>query len=149
MFAASDGVWTVEALGKYVNWPYNSQRGVLPDLEPGEARKVSDMLMIDKAEVEGTIAAIKGKLDDARKKEECIAGLRHLIDIKQSQMWRSEMGSCAGGLCNISSLIDMEIALVQGTIKCIESGDVGRAAALLDEYVGFVNQHYDNERTPY
>ena len=125
------------------------RRGSVPSFQCGEARKVSDMLMIDKAEVEGAIAAIKNKLDDARKKEECLAELRNMIDIKQSQMWRSEMGSCAGGLCNISSLIDMEIALVQGTIKCIESGDVGRAAALLDEYVGFVNQHYDNERTPY
>jgi len=107
------------------------------------------MLMIDKAEVEGTIAAIKGRLDDARKKEECIAELRHMIDIKESQMWRSDMGSCAGGLCNISSLIDMEIALLEGAIKGIESGDLGKAVALLDEYVGFVDQHYDNERTPY
>lgn len=107
------------------------------------------MLMIDKAEVEGTIEAIKGKLDDAEKKEECIAKLRSLIDIKQSQMWRSDMGSCAGGLCNISSLIDMEIAFLQGAIKGIESGDLGRAVDLLDEYISFVNEHYDNERTPY
>jgi hypothetical protein len=123
--------------------------GFITDLQPGEARKVSDMLMIDKAEVEGAIAAIKDRLDDARKKEECIAELRSMIGTKQSQMWRSDMGSCAGGLCNISSLIDMEIALLQGAINGIESGDVGKTVASLDEYVGFVNQHYDNERTPY
>lgn len=118
-------------------------------MRPGRARKVSDMLMIDKAEVEGAITAIKDRLDDARKKEECIAELRNMIDIKQSQMWRSEMGSCAGGLCNISSLIDMEIALLQGAIKGIESGDLDKAVALLDEYIVFVGKHYDNERTPY
>ncbi len=123
--------------------------GLATDFQPGEARKVSDMLMIDKAEVEGAIAGIKDRLDDARKREECIAELRNMIDIKQSQMWRSDMGSCAGGLCNISSLIDMEIALLQGAIKGIDSGDLGRAVALLDEFIVFVNQHYDNERTPY
>lgn len=121
----------------------------IPDFQPGEARKVSDMLMIDKAEVEGAVAALKGKLDDGRNREECIAELANMIDIKQSQMWRSDMGSCAGGLCNISSLIDMEIAFLKGAIKGIESDDLGQAVALLDEYISFVNEHYDNERTPY
>jgi len=105
--------------------------------------------MIDKAEVEGAIAALKGKLGDGRKRQECIAELTNMIDIKQSQMWRSDMGSCAGGLCNISSLIDMEIAFLKGAIKGIESDDLGEAVTLLDEYISFVNVHYDNERTPY
>lgn len=125
------------------------REGFVPEPQLGEAREVSEMLMIDKAEVEGAIAAIKGKLDDARKKEECIADIGNLIDIKQSHMWRSDMGSCVGSLCNISSLIDMEIALLQGAVNGIESDDLGKAAALLDEYISFVNEHYDNERTPY
>lgn len=64
-------------------------------------------------------------------------------------MWRSDMGSCAGGLCNISSLIDMEMAILQQAIEAVESEDIAKAEALLDNYVAFVHRHYDNERTPY
>ena len=122
---------------------------MVADLLLGEARKVNEMLMIDKAEVAGAIAAIKSKLDDPRKRDECIDALRKLVEMKQSQMWRSDMGSCVGSLCNISSLIDMEIALLQAAVNGIESGNMSVAVASLDEYVRFVDQHYDNERTPY
>lgn len=107
------------------------------------------MLMIDKGEVQGAIAAIKSKLDNGERNDESIADIRKLIDVKQSQIWRSEMGSCVGNMCNVSSLIDMEVAILERAITAIEGGEQGKAAALLDEYVGFIDQHYDNERTPY
>jgi hypothetical protein len=107
------------------------------------------MLMMDKGDVEGAIAATKGKLADPHKKEECIADIQKMVDIKQSHMWRSDMGSCVGSLCNISSLIDMEIGILEGAIEAIKSGDNNQATTLLDEYVAFVNVHYDNERSPY
>ncbi len=107
------------------------------------------MLMIDKGDVEAAIAAAKEKLANPRTKEECIADIKKLVDIKQSHMWRSDYGSCVGGLCNISSLIDIEIGILEGAIEAIESGDNNKATNLLDSYVAFVNEHYDNERSPY
>ncbi len=43
----------------------------------------------------------------------------------------------------------MEIGILEGAIEAIESGDNNKATTLLDSYVAFVNEHYDNERSPY
>ncbi len=107
------------------------------------------MLMMDKGDVEASMAATKEKLANPQTKEECLADIKKLVDIKQSHMWRSDMGSCVGNLCNISSLIDMEIGILESAIKAIHNGDNGKAATLLDEYIAFVNKYYDNERSPY
>ena len=107
------------------------------------------MLMMDKEDVERAMAATKDRLGDPEAREECIADIQKLIQMKESHMWRADQGSCVGNLCNISSLVDMEIDILKKAIDAMTRGDGGGAAALLDEYVAFVDKHYDNERTPY
>lgn len=107
------------------------------------------MLMMDKDDVERAITATKERLVGPEAREQCVSDIQKLIDIKQSHMWRAEYGSCVGNLCNISSLVEMEIGILQNVIDAIKAGDGGKAAALLDEYVAFIDVHYDDERTPY
>lgn len=107
------------------------------------------MLMVDKERVRGTIAAIKEKLANAQRKAECIADIENMIDIKQAHIWRADVGSCCGNVCNISSLIGMEIGILQDAIEAIQREDTGKAAALLENYVAFIEENYQNERPPY
>lgn len=107
------------------------------------------MLMIDKEDVRQMVALTKRKLAAADLQEECVAGLQKLVDIKQSHMWRADHGSCVGNLCNISSLVDMEIKILQQTIEAVRAGYGHRASELLDSYLSFIDMHYDDERTPY
>jgi hypothetical protein len=107
------------------------------------------MLMVDKERVRGTIAAIKEKLANAQKKAECIADIENMIDIKQAHIWRADAGSCCGNVCNISSLIGMEIGILQDAIEAIQREDTGKAASLLENYVAFIEENYQNEHPPY
>jgi len=107
------------------------------------------MLMIDKDDVRQMVALTKRKLAAADSKNECVAELQKLVDIKKSHMWRAEYGSCVGNLCNISSLVDMEITILQQTIEAVRGGDGRKASELLDSYLSFIDTHYDDERAPY
>ena len=66
------------------------------------------MLMIDKKGIREDISTVKEKLASPLKKAECITDIEKMIDMKQSHIWRADMGSCRGSICNISLQIEIE-----------------------------------------
>jgi hypothetical protein len=105
--------------------------------------------MIDKKEVRETIVAVKEKLANPEKKAECIAEIEKMIGMKQSHVWRADLGSCCGNVCNISSQIEIEIGILQGALDAVKEGSNSKAASLLEDYLAFVEEHYDNEHPNY
>jgi hypothetical protein len=105
--------------------------------------------MIDKGSIRENIAAIKEKLANPGKKAECIADIENMIEIKQSHIWRADFGCCCGSICNISSQIGAEIEILQDALDAIKGGDDSKAAILLESYLAFMEEHYENERPSY
>jgi hypothetical protein len=107
------------------------------------------MLMIDKKSVREDIRAIKKKLASPSKKAECMADVEKMIDIKQSHLWRADLGSCRGNICNISSQIDIEIGILRDALEAIKKDDNSKATSLLGNYVSFIEEYYEDEHPPY
>ena len=106
------------------------------------------MLMISKEAME-SILAIRQKLDDPEKRAECIADIENMIEIKQSHLWRAEWGSCCGSICNLVSQIDNEMGILQEVLNAMEAGDDSKAASLLEDYIAFLEKHYEREHPNY
>ena len=98
------------------------------------------MLIINK----DSVNAIKQKLDDFGKRQEVIDEVRRMLEIKQTLLWRAEYGTCCGSLCSITSQLTREVEVLENTLTALESGDVDRAACLLEEY----NHALEENREP-
>lgn len=104
------------------------------------------MLLIDKENVTKDIAAIKEKLANPERKAECITDIQKLIDMKQSHLWRADAGSCSGNICSLSgSLLETELATLQHALDAVKENDSNKAAALLEDYLAFVEKNYGDE----
>jgi hypothetical protein len=106
------------------------------------------MFMISKEAMEKAMD-IKQKLANPAEKGECLTDIEHMIEVKQSHLWRADLGSCAGGLCAITGLIGIEIGILQGAVEALKNGNDGKAASLLEEYISFLKEHYEVERPSY
>lgn len=108
------------------------------------------MLTIDKQSIREDITAIKGKLANPEKKEECIAEIEHMIEVKQSHIWRTEgMASCCGSVCNLASSFETEIGMLQSAVNATKENDSQKATALLEDYFAFLDKNYADERPNY
>jgi hypothetical protein len=107
------------------------------------------MLMIDKKGVREDISTVKEKLANHKKKAECITDIEKMIDMKQSHVWRADMGSCRGSICNISSQIEMEMGILQDAVEAVKGDDNSKAGLLLENYLAFMEEHYENEHPTY
>ena len=105
------------------------------------------MLAVDKDSIKKSIGMIKDKLANQETKAEGIADVEKLIDMKQVHVWRADAGSCIGNACNISALVEFEIDILQNVLDAVKQDNNDKAATLLDDYLTFVDKHYENERT--
>jgi len=92
---------------------------------------------------------VERKLAAPEKREESLADIEHMIEVKQSHLWRAELGSCAGGVCCITGQIEIESGILQDAAEALKSGDDGKAASLLGDYIAFLKEHYEPERPGY
>jgi hypothetical protein len=92
---------------------------------------------------------VKRKLADPEKREECLGDIEHMIEVKQSHLWRAELGSCAGGLCGITGQVEIESGILQDAMEALKNSDDGKAASLLEDYIAFLKEHYEPERPGY
>ena len=104
--------------------------------------------MISREAVEG-ISALKRKLSDPEKKAEWVPDVEKMIETKQSHLWRAEWGSCCGNICNLAAQIDNEIEMLQHILDVTRTGDGNKAASMLEEYIAFLDKHYEKERACY
>jgi hypothetical protein len=105
--------------------------------------------MLDKRGAREAITAVKQKLAKPEKKAECVADIEKMIGIKQSHVWRADLGSCCGNICNISSQIEIEIGILKDAVDAVKGGDNSKAASLLENYLAFVEEHYKDEHPSY
>lgn len=104
------------------------------------------MLRIDKEGVRAAITAIKEELANPEKKTECIAEIEKLIDMKQSHIWRVEsVAPCCGHICDFASLFEAEIGILQGVLSAVKEGDNNKACTLLEDYLAFLDENYEDE----
>ena len=106
------------------------------------------MWMVSKEAMEEAMG-VERKLADPEKRDECLGDIEHMIEVKQSHLWRAELGSCAGGLCCITGQIEIESSILQDAAEALKSGDDGKAASLLEDYIAFLKEHYEPERPGY
>jgi hypothetical protein len=104
------------------------------------------MLLIDKENVRKDITAIKEKLANPERKTECIANIKKLIDMKQSHIWRADAGSCGRNVCGlVVPLLEIEIETLQRALNAVKENDSDKAAALLEDYLAFLEKNYGDE----
>ena len=104
------------------------------------------MLMIDKKNARANITAIREKLVNPEKKAECIADIEKLIDMKQSHIWRADsISPCCGSICGLVPLFEAEIEILQSILNAMGKNDNGEAAALLEDYLAFLEKNYEDE----
>jgi hypothetical protein len=101
--------------------------------------------MISKETMESAMD-VKRELTIPAKKEECLADIEHMIEVKQSHLWRAEAGSCAGGVCCITGQLEIESGILQDAAEALKNGNDDKAASLLEEYISFLKEHYEVER---
>ena len=106
------------------------------------------MWMVSKEAMEEAME-VKRKLADPERRVECLGDIEHIIEVKQSHLWRAELGSCAGGLCCITGQIEIESDILQDAVEALKSSDDGKAASLLEDYIAFLKEHYEPERPSY
>jgi hypothetical protein len=107
------------------------------------------MLMIDKRSIREDINALKQKLASPSKKAECVTDIEKIIDMKQSHLWRADLGSCSGNICNISPQIEIEMGILQDAVEAIKGDDNSKAVSLLENYVAFIEENYEDEHPTY
>ena len=106
------------------------------------------MLMISKETIESIIAT-KEKLANPEKKEECIADIENMIEIKQAHLWRADAGSCCVNVCSLVPQLDSEIGILQDALDALRDGDDSKAISLLQDYVTFLQKNYEIEHPNY
>jgi len=103
------------------------------------------MLMISREAIESIIAT-KQKLTNREKKVDCIADIEKMIEIKQSHIWRADgFSPCCGNVCGLVPLFEAEIGILQDALNAIKESDGDKAAALLEDYLAFLEENYESE----
>ncbi len=103
------------------------------------------MLVISRDAMQSVIA-IKHKLCDPEKKSECIADIERIVDVKQAHLWRADsLSPCCGAMCNLAPQFQAEIEFLENVLGCLRGGNNSRAAALLEEYLAFLEKSYSSE----
>jgi len=106
------------------------------------------MFMISKEAMEKAMD-IKQKLANPAKKGECLTDIEHMIEVKQSHLWRANVGSCCGAICSLAGQIEIENGILQDAAEALKNGNDGKAASLIEEYISFLKEHYEVERPSY
>ena len=107
------------------------------------------MLMIDKRSIREDVHTLKQKLASPSKKLECVTDIEKIIDMKQSHLWRADLGSCSGNICNISSQVEIEMGILRDAVEAIKGDDNSKAVSLLENYVAFIERNYEDEHPAY
>ena len=95
----------------------------------------NDFLVINPAQVK----SLRAKLTDSDQMESAIRELRRMIEIKSALCWRAEArASCCGP--GISFSLDTERQTLEEALQELESGNIGKANALLEVYEKMIPQ---------
>ncbi|MFO8102266.1 MAG: hypothetical protein R6U37_08930 [Dehalococcoidia bacterium] len=95
----------------------------------------NDILVITPAQVK----SLRTKLKDTGQTDSAIRELRRMIEIKSTLCWRAEArASCCGP--GISFSLDAERQTLDEALQELQSGNIGKAATLLEAYEKMIPQ---------
>lgn len=106
------------------------------------------MWMVDKNGVREAIDAIKVKLTDSNEAAQGLADLRGIIKTKEEHLWRASVQCSYAGVVELSSLLEMELNMLNGAADAVENGNSARATTLLDDFLAFIDENYSDEIPP-
>ena len=102
------------------------------------------MFMISK-ETMNSVMALREKIADPRKRTDCIADVKDMIEMKESHMARADWGTCCGDICSLVPQIESEIQMLQNISEVLRNEDFTKAASLLEDYISFLQKNYSPE----
>lgn len=96
-----------------------------------------------------TLEDARNKLADPATRQEGIAVLRKILEIKQAHLWRSEaIAPCCGNLGGFACQLNEETTLLEKALPMLENGDLAGAAPLLDRLSQLVSFGMGQRETP-
>ncbi|MCD6567410.1 MAG: hypothetical protein J7K94_01545 [Dehalococcoidia bacterium] len=103
------------------------------------------MVVINKKRVRGEIKAIKEKLAAAGREREGISEITKLLEVKDSSLQQVDScAACCGSSCSIAFLLEAEIEILRSALEAIKANDTSRAGLLLEAYLDFLENNYEN-----
>ncbi len=98
------------------------------------------MLIINK----NSVRALRDRLAQGHAIDECRAELKHMIEIKQAILWRSER-SCACVGTSLPGSLAWEVETLEAALSAAENGRIADAVSMLDAYVLKLESERDDE----
>jgi hypothetical protein len=96
-----------------------------------------------------TFNKARGQLADASTRQEGVATLKKMLDIKQAHLWRSEaIAPCCGNLGGFACQLNEETTLLEKAIPLVEKGDLAGAAPMLDRLSLLISYGIGQKETP-
>ena len=103
------------------------------------------MVVIDKKRAREEIKAIKEKLTAAGREREGISEIKKLLEAKDSSLQQVDScAPCCGSSCGIAFLLEAEVEILQSALEAITANDTSRAGLLLEDYLDFLENNYEN-----
>lgn len=98
---------------------------------------------------EQTWVQVLKKLADLSTREEGIAMLKKMLEIKQAHLWRSEViAPCCGNLGGFACQLGEETELLAKAISLLEQGDTAAARPVLDRLTVLISYGMGVKETP-
>jgi mannitol/fructose-specific phosphotransferase system IIA component len=91
-----------------------------------------------------SVRAARQKLVGGCKRDEVIADIKSMIEIKQTLLWRADAGTCCGSLCNIATSLSREIAIMEKVLNALDKDDNAESVRLLEEYEQLLSSKGEN-----
>jgi len=79
------------------------------------------------------IEALKERLSDSGEASQCLEDVKKILEIKETLLWRAEVGTCCAGPYLPVRLFG-EVQLLESTLQALEAGDNTRAALLFEDF---------------
>jgi hypothetical protein len=91
----------------------------------------------------------RAKLKDPAARQEGIADLRKMLEIKQAHLWRSEaIAPCCGNLGGFACQLNEETQLIEQALPLLEKGDLDGARLMLDRLGQLIGYGMGQKETP-
>ena len=91
------------------------------------------MFVINREKIE----TLKGRLGRSDEASQCLWDMKKILEIKETLLWRAEVGPCCAGSSLAPRLFE-EVRLLEKTLQALEKGDNGKAAMLFDDFASRV-----------
>ena len=83
------------------------------------------------------IKTLKERLSDPDEAEQCLEDVKKVLEIKETLLWRAEVGSCCAGPGLAPRLFE-EVRLLEATANALKEGNITKASLLFEDFASRV-----------